>query len=667
MNRVFLFLAVLMVMLFVGSAVAKDLSGDEDDAIVLDEMVVTASRLEESVSSVPANVTVVTADDIADSTAKDVADLLRTEAGVYVKDITGGRRSYTVDLRGFGETAALNTLVLVDGRRTNQADLSGTDWTQIPLEQVERIEIIRGGRASVFYGDNAAGGVINIITRKGIEDHGGLKVQFGSYDTIKASAYRTGYYNGLSYMITGSYLDTNGYRENSDNEAEDLGAELGYRINDKLSMSFSSGYHEDTARLPGAITDSEFAAGAERTDSMTPDDYQDSEDYYFKFVPEARIISDGIVKMALSYRKRSTIGYSSGDWGYFVGDTEIDTVAANPNMVIDKNVFGFLHSLNFGVDYAKANEDITNTSVFFGDESTGKFDLEKRDLGYFVHDELTVTPEFSVSGGYRYDTATYAFATDQGEIDPDSRDLDASLYTMGINYKINPDSNFYMSYSKSHRYPVMDELFSYISNAIDPSLVPQTADDYEVGVRYVFDRGMALGLNLFYVETDDEIYLDLISYTNTNMDGQTIRKGIEVTAENRFGWGKLDVNYTYTDAEIDGGTYDGKTFPDVPQHQSGFNVLVDHWKPLSVILNGKYVGERYFISDWTNSFTRQDDYFVMNAKLKYTWDGVTAFVDINNLLNTEYEEYVVISSYTNEKSYYPSPEINFLIGVSVDF
>ena len=63
-------------------------------------------------------------------------------------------KSASVDIRGFGETAPLNTLVLVDGRRVNEIDLSGVDWTQIPLDQIERIEIVRGA-GSVLYGDNA--------------------------------------------------------------------------------------------------------------------------------------------------------------------------------------------------------------------------------------------------------------------------------------------------------------------------------------------------------------------------------------------------------------------------------------------------------------------------------------------------------------------------------
>lgn len=160
-------LGCLLGMLLPAVVSAQQEGGDEGSVARLKEVVVTATRQEEEISSVPANVSVISETEIENSPARDVPDLLRTEAGVHVSDISGNNRSYTVDLRGFGETAGSNTLVLVDGRKINQADLSGTDWTLIPLDRIERIEVIRGGRGSVLYGDNAAGGVVNIITKEG--------------------------------------------------------------------------------------------------------------------------------------------------------------------------------------------------------------------------------------------------------------------------------------------------------------------------------------------------------------------------------------------------------------------------------------------------------------------------------------------------------------------
>jgi iron complex outermembrane receptor protein len=653
----------LTVVLFLGSAGGQDLSGS-DSTVVLDEMVVTASRLPESVNSVPADVTVVTTDDIAGSTAKNVAELLRAEGGIHVNDITGVQRNYTVDLRGFGETAGLNTLVLVDGRRTNQVDLSGTDWAQIPLERVERIEIVRGGRAGALYGDNAAGGVINIITKKGTHNDVGGEVAAGSYSTYKASVYATGAVDAFSYSFSGSYRDTDGYRDNSENEVKDFGADLGYAYGEVMVFNLSAGYHEDTAGLPGAITETALDTGVSRTDSVYPDNYADYEDFYLMAGPELAFGSSK-VKLDVSRRNRETESHSSGEWGYFVGDTDIETTTVTPQAIVDERLFGFRHTLNIGLDFLNATEDIENTSEFFGVTSTGGFDLEKENIGCYAHDEFEVTPEFSVSGGYRYDTARFRFDSSVGGVE--RTEFDEVLYTLGVNYRFSPQSNLYISYAKSFRYPVLDEIFNFMTNTIDASLSPQKSFNYETGARYAFENGASLKVNLFYIKTADEIYYDPYLYTNTNLDGDTVRQGVEVAVDGRFGWGSAGMNYTYTRAEIKNGSFDGSEIPDVPEHQSGVTVLVDYFRPFALSVNGDYVGKRVFISDWANSFSRQEDYFVVNAKLAYALNGGTIYLNVNNLLNEAYSEYGVLGGFLTRKAYYPSPGTNVLMGLSLTF
>ncbi|PJB28375.1 hypothetical protein CO111_01825, partial [Candidatus Desantisbacteria bacterium CG_4_9_14_3_um_filter_50_7] len=132
-------------------------------------IVITAEKgSERNVLSVPANITVITSDDIAASDARTIADLLRSEAGLVVRDMYGNGGQASVDIRGFGEAAGMNCVILIDGRRVNNIDISNPDISQVSLAQVEKIEVLRGG-AGVLYGDNAAGGVINIITKKSKE------------------------------------------------------------------------------------------------------------------------------------------------------------------------------------------------------------------------------------------------------------------------------------------------------------------------------------------------------------------------------------------------------------------------------------------------------------------------------------------------------------------
>ena len=639
-------------------------ASSEEKTVDLQEVVVTATRHEEQPSKVPANITVITEKDIRNSFAQNIPELLRTETGIQVSDITGNQRNYTVDLRGFGETASLNTLVLVDGRRINQPDLSGVDWTEIPLERVKRIEIIRGGRGSILYGDNATGGVINIITKEGDTYKAGGELSAGSYGTFKSSAYLNSRSDSLSVSLTGNYLTSDGYRDNSDTEAKDVGLTANYTPKDFLKLYFSTGYHKDSTGLPGALKESDFASGVSRTDSKHPDDYMDVEDYYFKFVPEVSFLVDDIFKIDTSFRKRAFSSFSSGDFGNFLGDSEIKTVIVSPQILLNNTIGAVKNTLTLGADYAKADNDIVNESLFFGVSSIGLFDLKKENYGYYLHDEINISDRLYLSGGYRYDGVEFTFNPST----PDEIDMHKDLYTSGINYTFYKKSYIYFSFSRSFRYPLLDELYSFFTNTVNTDLDPQSTDDYEIGIRHYFNDEIYAHLNLFRINTDKEIFYNPITYTNENLDGKTRRDGIEISffakpAE----WLTLKAGYTYLNAEIKKGTFKGKEVPNVPKHKASVDVVTSLGKGFTIALNCVYVGERPFISDFSNDFGYQKSYLVLNSKINYQWKYLNAFLNINNLTNTGYSEFGVLGGFPIEKAFYPSPRINFLAGVRIDF
>ena len=668
MKRWIHFCVILTALVLPGSIQAEDEKKNELSDTTLEEVVVTATRQAEKISSVPANVSVITENDIKNSTARNIPDLLRTQAGIQVNDIAGNQRNYTVDLRGFGETATLNTLVLVDGRRVNQPDLSGSDWTLLSLNRVERIEVIRGGRGSVLYGDNAGGGVINIITKEGKEFKTDAEVAAGSYNTFRASASTSGSSNNLTFDISGSYLNSDGYRDNGDTEAGDLGADLGYFVGDRMKIKLSGGYHKDDTGLPGAIKKNEFENGVSRTDTLHPDDYADVEDYYVKLAPEIYFLNDSLFKIDFSYRDRSSLFFSSFSGGTYEGDTGIETFAVSPQFVFKEKIYGFNNSLTFGLDFENAAEDITNTTMYLGYPDVGMFELEKENYGLYVHDEIYLLDNLSISGGYRYDKAKFKFKPST----PDSTEMSENLYTAGINYNFYQKSYAYFSFSHSFRYPVLDELFNFYTNTINTDLMPQTSDDYELGVRHYFTPSLFAHVNLFFIDTKDEILYDPASGffgANVNLDGKTRRKGVEMVLSKVYEKVTLSGSYTYTDAEINGGNYDGSKFPNVPKHKASVNTLFSLGYGVTLNVNGYWVGERPFVSDFVNAFDEQDDYFVVNTKLKYRWKNLTAFLNVNNLTNEEYSEYGVLSTFSSpwEEAYYPSPKINFLAGISAEF
>ncbi|MBW2489994.1 MAG: TonB-dependent receptor [Deltaproteobacteria bacterium] len=664
MKRWVVILVILIALMFPGINQAQDEKTNEPTVTTLDEVVVTATRQEEQISSVPANVTVVTETDINNSTAYDIPDLLRKQAGVHVNDIAGNRRNYTVDLRAFGETASLNTLVLVDGRRINQADLSGSDWALIPLDRIKKIEIIRGGRGSVLYGDNAAGGVINIITKEGEAFHAGAEINGGSYDTFKGSAYVSGTKNKLSYALSGSYLTSDGYRDNSDTEAKDLGLNLGFYQNDFLKWNLSGGFHKDSTGLPGAIKASEFAAGASRTDSLQPDDFADVEDYYVKGGPEIYFLSDSKFKMDVSFRKRNFLSFASFDAGSFEGDTDINTIAVSPQIIFKETLAGVDNRLIIGFDFTDVVEDITNSSIFFGTPSTGIFELKKKNYGYYIHDEIRPWKNFAISGGYRYDRAEFRFKPST----PDKKTMSEDLFTAGVNYNFYEKSSIYISFARSFRYPVLDELFNFFTNTIDTTLIPQTSDNYEIGIRHNFSPTLYADMNFFRMDTKNELFYNPTAFANENYDGKTRRDGVEISLTKAFEKITLSGNYTYTDATFTNGQFENNNVPNVPNHKAALSGLFTLGRGFSLTVDGVYVGERPFISDFTNNFEDQEDYLIVNAKLKYRWKQFTAFMNINNITDEEYSEYGGISTFPiTEPGFFPSPKINFLAGISAGF
>ncbi len=658
LKRFISILPVILVLLAVVPVLAQEPDSNDGE---MAEIVVSATRYKEEISKVAANVTVINESDIESSTAQSIPDLLMEQAGIKVSDTMGNGRSFNVDLRGFGETASSNTLVLVDGRRVNSVDLSATDWSQIPLDRVERIEIVRGGRGSVLYGDNASGGVINIITKEGDDARVGVEVRAGSYSTQGAEASLSGRNERISYSLNASGYSSEGYRDNSDTNATDAGINLGYYISNDMKIGLSAGYHYDKTGTPGDIKESEFSAGADRTDTFTPDDYFEVTDYYIKFSPEKYFFADSFIRLDASYRKRDSKSFMSiagtpWDW-----DTELATIMVSPQLFLKGRFAGIMNNVTIGMDYQKADEDVVSK---FGVSPVSEYDLNKVNYGYFISNDIAPTSSLTVSLGYRSDKTDYEFAPST----PDKRSFDGEAYNFGINYMLSDDSSIYASYSRGFRYPLLDELFNFAT--IEPGLLPQQTDNYEVGMRLFVKERTLVKLNLFLLRTKDEIFYNPFGGpfgfgANENLDGKTNRQGVEISFNtNVSDRVRLKGSYTHMSAKIEGGVFDGSDIPDAPADKATLGITVPYRKA-TISLNGVYVGERPFISDFSNSYSDQDSYFVLNSRLKYRWRKLTAFLDINNITDAKYSEFGIIS-WTAEKAYYPSPERNFLFGVSVE-
>jgi iron complex outermembrane receptor protein len=656
-------IGIIMISAMGPAALAQD--DQKETQTTLEEVVVTARGQAEETTRVPSNISVVTAEEIEDSTAANVAEVL-TEAGIQVSDISGNRRNYSVDLRGFGESSAQNILLLVDGRRVNLDDLSGADWNTIPLDRIARIEVIRGSRGTVLYGDNATAGVVNIITKEG--DRSGITagLAYGSYATLKGHTAVSGATDTMAFDITGSYLHSDGYRDNSGSIAKDVGANLKVDPSDRFRMHLSTGYHHDHTHNPGRLFQTDFDSGLSRTDSATPYDFDKVDDYYLKAGFEMDLTADQLIKLETSVRNRDKESFGTFSGGYFETETGTWISSATPQLVLTHAAGRLANRMIVGADFRKSKQNFDNVSEFFGTPSQIIASLEKYGTAYFIQDDLGIGRYLSLSGGYRSDRATFSYKPVRS-----SRTLDENSYNFGINYVLKKNSHVYANYSRGFRFPVLDEQFSYFTSTLDTSLMPQTSDNYEVGASIDIGPRLVAGVNLFRIETEDEIFFNNNTYANENMEGTSLRQGAEFSLAYQDAAFYVGGTYTRTNTDFDGGPNDGKQVPFVPEDKATAKISYAFGWGLTLGVNAVYVGERFFISDFDNSFEKEDAHTVVNAKIQYDWRGLTFFADLNNLFNEEYNTYSVIgynsATFDNQPAVYPAPEFNAMVGIKAFF
>ncbi len=282
-------ICLVVVFLTLSLSVLAQTGGSPSDEEVweMEKVIVSATRTEEELLDVPQHATVITEEEIRATGASNLAEVIATKAGVSVSDHGPEGSEKSVSIRG---SVTSQVLVLIDGVRANSAQNAVVDLSLIPLENVERIEIVRGG-TSALYGSDAVGGVINIITKRTASRDYTLRlsVENGSYlphrhvtgfglgtanqdpnfldlvDTQKATIQLSHDLGAFSLNATGSFIRAqNGYVFKDDNNenrkrenAELLGGDLWLAVRfpwDRGFVDLSGSYLKQKKGIPGTDT-----------------------------------------------------------------------------------------------------------------------------------------------------------------------------------------------------------------------------------------------------------------------------------------------------------------------------------------------------------------------------------------------------------------------------
>ncbi len=623
----------------------------QDQDIALEKIVVTPYRYAETLSKSAASITVITPSEIKNSNAQNVVDLLRPVPGVTVRDWYGNGTKVSVDMAGFGEQGALNVLVLIDGRRVNDVDLSGVDWSQIPLDEVERIEVVRGGSAAVLYGDNASSGVINIITKKGEgKPKFNLETQYGSYDMNAQKLSLTGGVdNKLSYWLSGGREATHGYRNNTFNKMKDFASKIEYGFNDMLSAHFNSGFHSSTYGLPGALYQTNIDQYSRRY-ARYGEDHSNNKDYYFVLGTNADFSDYGNFGIDFSYRRKDTDSYFPTS-GLYTQRNRIDTFGITPKYTLDNNILNHGNKLIAGIDYYRVYFRSDNYNGSNDDDRKNYSRINRTSIGAYLQNEFSVLEKLALVGGYRYEAARYAFGYhDFSGWNPDSDKKvkpTKEVFDTGLVYTYKDDSSAFFNVGKSFRFPEVDE-FTYNDASwkqqLNTNLRPQTSMNYQIGLRHKFSDKLKGGFSLFRTNVKNELYYKAdggpTGYGQNENYDKTIHEGLESSLDAKLNdWLVFFGNYAFTKAYFNGGQHDNNEMPLVPRHKGSVGLRFLLPRNITLNLTGNYVGKRYYLNDQANGYSRLNGYMVADTNLSWSYKDATVVFGINNIFNKKYSEY----------------------------
>lgn len=659
--------------------------------VTLDEVVVRATR--PLMPSAPPGATVMTAADIERATALDLGELLAGQAGARLRAYGGTGRNAAVDIRGMGDTAVSNVLVIVDGVRLNEADLSGPDLASLRLADLERVEI-RRGLGGVRHGDGAVGGVVEIATRAARKGPAGgeLSLLAGSFATfdLQGRAHLAG--DTLAAALSARRRVSDGYRENEDSRALDLGLDLGWTpaaMPDAPSLRARVNQHHDVTGLPGPVSASAFATSeAARRASSSPFDESDNRTHRHVLSLTAGTVASG--------RWEANLGWRDRDNPFLIGYTPLKTRAQQEGLIRSEGWDAALvwrrepgggprpPRLAAGADWRAADYTRLENGQYVLDSSTRRLG-EMSAAGLFAESALPLGETLTVSAGLRAER----FASDESDARYTRDDCQTTLVEvnpgvflpvltgcvdayriqntnhgrwwnraaeLGLAWQPHARLSAFATAARHFRGPNVDELLLAADD-----LRPQHGHTLQAGLRWRPDQELELAATLFGMRVEDEIHYDASGLgVNRNYDDRTRRDGLEL----ELAWRPrpelaLRANLSLLKPVFAGS---GADIPHVPRRAMNAELA---WSPrpgAQWVLSARHTGRRPDGNDLDNTlYPPLPSHTVWDTALRLPWHGLRLSLGIQNLLDEAYAELGYSASY------YPMPGRNLHLTLQGDF
>lgn len=644
---------------------------------------------------VGASSSVITAQDIARSPSYNLPDILAQIPGVQLTTLYGvganGART-SVDLRGFGAFATSNTLILINGRRLNDVDMAQVDLSTIPLQSIERIEVTRGNSGAVLYGDNAVGGVINIVLKSGV---GGPPVTMrgeagvGSFNTRLANISAATNYGPWSTSFYGNAIKSDGYRDNNALDQKNGVGNLNYTTLDLKAFLTVTGDDQKLGFPGGRTVDPSIGLNqlvTDRKGTNTPFDYGNQQGasatagFTKTILDGVDLIVDGGVR-----DKKSQGGFfgTSPAIPFNYVDSHLQTWSITPRLSIKNSLFGVPSQILTGIDYYDATYN-SDRPLFKGAAPIHVYDLSQQSLaGYWQH-TVGLLPSTDFSYGARVQNTwlsardrlnpaapgTFGFETEALPLD--KSETNYALH-IGLEHRLNDVFTVFGRAARAFRTPNVEERVA--SGPLLPAFVPQdfrlktqTSHDIEGGFR-VKAGAFQMQSSIYGMDLENEIHFLPGLFYNVNLD-PTRRYGSETSASLRVSdTVTLRGGVAYTRAVFREGEFEGKDVPLVSRYTASGGVTWNIWQNYLVFdATVRAWSERIMDNDQANVQRRIPADATVDLKLSGAYDRFFWSFSVNNLFDAQYYDYAIASSFTPGRfAAYPLPGRSYMVRAGATF
>jgi|GEM_PF-2407894 len=654
--------ALAALCLLPAASYAQNSAQEDSETYEMTPLIVSAKRFDSDAGQVAASIMQVDANTISEKAATSVSDLL-SDLGVMMRSTTGNPAQSTIDMRGYGESGNLNTLVLIDGRRINSPDMSGINWLNMPLVGIDKIEVLRGSQ-SALYGNNAGGGVIDISTSIPEGRGSAAIISYGSWQTWGA---RAAVWTPISDSIRSStefgFIESDGYRDNSAYKTRTVSQSLQGKAG-KVEWKASAGYDDNWFLFPGALSSYSYKIDPRLSD-YAPNGanfYSESENYYASGAADWK--GD-----ALELHADLNWTHTFNPWNMGVGlgaERTLDTwkFAPRARMEWEHGI-----SLILGAD---GEYDSLLLGLFNDLDHTDRSShsrLKRATVGLYSNLSWTGKGDrpltIDLTARAQKHTLRYHFVDDSGTAPEDKDDKTGSdtAFSLGTTWQATKSVRIWARADRFFRYPAIDEIVAYqgydLSVPFNKDLDSEYGWSGEMGVDWSIPHAM-LRVNAFTQDVKDLIAFDYMQNLNVNLADAT-RTGMETSAQFAFKHWKGGLFYTLLHVELDSGPYEGKELYLVPRNQfSGFVEWLQG--RFSVRVSGRYTGSQWQGNDFTNTRAKMQPFFVMDliARMRVS-ENLHIFAGVDNALDRQY------SALRYSGLWYPSASRSFKAGIQLRY